>query len=345
MGKLLKLVGFVLPVLLFFMGCGHATPSGVDKKGAALDVWETTSGSFVRQDSSQYNNAVLSMKYLSNRCVAFQFKLMAGSESEKVTKAKVIFAVMLIDHNDVGRYETEPDAERPMSIKFVLSGDGKQVKITHTGEPDISPDGVYDFTEANLEASTALATSIIKNLPTAATSLNRNLGAYTIRFSDKLVSSWFYPTQATFDDTGKVLAKFLIAKDLSAIYRADDDSKPVLIFGSAQPMLDATALYWKEANRSAKGKTRSEGAYEKKPVALVKLEKSAFLTKGESSKLIAVLPWKLPYALKAISSDTSVIIVDKQGRVKAVGVGRATISGTLLVDKGTKEFTIEVFVR
>lgn len=38
--------------------------------------------------------------------------------------------------------------------------------------------------------------------------------------------------EATFDDTGVVLAKFLIAKDLSAVYRVDDDIDPFLIFGS-----------------------------------------------------------------------------------------------------------------
>jgi hypothetical protein len=56
---------------------------------------------------------------------------------------------------------------------------------------------------------------------------------------DKLIDDWFYPVEATFHDTGVVLSKFLVAKDLSAVYCVDDDIDPILIFGSPHHMMDA----------------------------------------------------------------------------------------------------------
>ncbi len=339
MKKLVRIFGLLLPILLCCVGCGQSSQS---TSGVPSEIWKEVFGSFTRQDSSQYKNGVLQMKYLSNSCVMFEFRLMEGSESEVATKTVVIPAVMLVDDNGVGRYESDSDAEKPLSINFVLSEDGKQVNVTHTGETDISPDGVYIFTNAGMEVSETSATSIINHLSTAATSLNSNVGVYTIQYPESLVSDWFYPVQATFDDTGKVLAQFLVAKDLSAVYRADDDITPVLIFGSAQPMLEAETIRWEAPEGSEEDGVSSERSY--KPLASVELESGTALSMGSSSPLIAVLPWELPYTLTAKSSAPSVVSVDEKGMVKAVAVGKATISGTLSVDDGTKEFSIDVSV-
>lgn len=356
MKKILIILGVLLPIILWGAGCGQSSQpdpevSQSEKSDiscpANLEVWEAVHGSFARQDSSQYNNAVLQMKYLSNSCVMFEFRLMEGSESEAAVSELVIPAVLLVDDNGMGVYESDPDAEYPLSINFVLSDDGKQIEVTHTGETDISPDGVYIFTDVSLEVSDTSATSIIEFLPTAVTSLNSNVGPYTIQYPEALVSDWFYPVEATFDDTGKVISKFLVAKDLSAIYRADEDIEPVLIFGSAQPMLEAETFFmpnYEEPQGFTEDEIIAEMSYEGQPVASVELENGPALLIDASSPLIAVLPWNLPYTLTAESSDPSIVSVDENGIVKAIGVGEATISGILTVDDGTKEFSIDVWV-
>ena len=49
--------------------------NNIEAETASREDWEAIKGSFVRDDSSQYNNAVLQMKYLSNDCVMFEFRL------------------------------------------------------------------------------------------------------------------------------------------------------------------------------------------------------------------------------------------------------------------------------
>ncbi len=306
-------------------------------------AWESVSGSYVREDSSQYNNAVLQMKYLSNSCAMFEFRLMEGSESEDIADTLVLPFVLVVGEDGVGRYETLPESEKPFSIAFALSEDGQSVTVTHTGELSISPDGVYTFIDNSLEVSEVSALAILDHLPTAATSLNHNNGAYTIQYPEELIADWFYPVQAVFDDSGAVLAKFLIAKDLSAVYRADDDIEPVLIFGSAQPMLDAETILFRDEEDEG-GEEAPEWADQSQSVVWAELEGGVNLAIGQESRLTVMMPWQLPYTLTAESSDKSVVDVDENGMVKAVSVGQATISGTITVDDGKKDFSIEVSV-
>lgn len=358
----------VLAVALIFSGCSQAPiskpSSGVaseskpvpsvtktpalPEKSAPTEVWETISGSFTREASSQYNNATLQMKYLSNNCVMFEFNLMTGSESEDWADTLVLPFVLLVDEDDgVGHYESDPEAKNPITIDFYLSENGKQITVTHTGEIPISPDGVYNFVDEGLEVSERSATAILDHLPTAATSLNSNNGSYTIQYPDELIADWFYPVEATFDDTGVVLAKFLIAKDLSAVYRVDDDIEPILIFGSAQPMMDSDIIPLKDEEISEEPSKDEESATvleEARPVVSVKLENGVALTMGTTGKLVAIMPWELPYTLTAESSDPSVVTVDENGTITAVATGEATISGTILIDDGQKDFSIDVSV-
>ncbi|AET67886.1 Ig-like domain-containing protein [Desulfosporosinus orientis DSM 765] len=360
----------VLVFALILSGCSKEKASSQGEvntlsSSASTAVWETLSGSFARNDSSQYNSATLQMKYLSNDCVMFEFDLMAGSESEDWSDNLVLPFVLLVDEDTgVGHYESDPDAENPLTIDLYLSEDGKQVTVTHTGEISISPDGVYDYIDDGLEVSENSAIAILDHLPAAVTSLNSNNGAYTIQYPTELVANWFYPVEATFDDNGVVLAKFLIAKDLSAVYRADDDIDPVLIFGSAQPMMDAEIYqYENTSDELSKDEDTSAGLSEDKnmtdeqsediiegsdvllPVVSVEMTDGIFLPVDAKSQLVAVMPWKLNYTLMAKSSDPSIVTVDESGAVTAVAVGEATISGTISVDDGQKDFSIDVLVK
>ncbi|MGX8701230.1 Ig-like domain-containing protein [Caproiciproducens sp.] len=366
MKKYLALLGALLILTSAVTGCkqaaappqsSQAETSSSGTQNAALEVWEAVSGSFVRDDSSQYNNAVLQMKYLSDSCAMFEFRLMEGSEAEDLADSLVLPAVLLVDGSGVGRYESLPDSGKPFHIDFSLSADGKRVTVTHQGEMSVSPDGAYTFTGSDLEVSEVSAAAILDHLPTAATSLNHNNGEYTLQYPESLVSGWFYPVSATFNDTGAVLAKFIVAKDLSAVYRVDDDIDPVLIFGSAQPMLSARiAPAPNDGSSEAQGAQSAPSPEQKDaeaesadpgdelPLVSVTLQNSALLTPGESDKLIAVLPWELPYTLTAKSSKPEVATVDETGAVKAVAPGETTLSGTLTADDGEKPFEITLTV-
>jgi hypothetical protein len=360
MNKLFKFFGVLLTVIICCVGCGQssqissdaskskdiATTSSSEISSASSAVWETLSGDFTRNDSSQYNNASLQMKYLSNDCVMFEFRLMEGSESQDWADTLILPFVLLVNDNGVGHYESDADATNPITIDFFLSEDGQQITVTHTGDVSISPDGVYDFVDEGLEVSERSATAILDHLPTAETSLNSNNGAYTIQYPDALVSDWFYPVEATFDDNGVALAKFIIAKDLSVVYRVDDDIDPVLIFGTAQPMLDAETIHYNKIDdeESDEDGSEIEEFYETLPLVSVGLENGIALTPGTTTELLPIMPWELPYTLTAESSDPSVVTVDENGKVTAISEGKATLSGTLYVDDGQKAFSIDVIV-
>lgn len=350
MKKRLLAIFLAATLVLFFAGCdrtGKTDESGQpSEKSTPIEVWEELHGSFVREDSSQYNNAVLFMKYLSNNCAMFEFRLVEGSEEEDLAHDTLIYGVLIVDDGK-GTFETIPDAFNPFTINFSLSEDGQRIIVTHSGDLSISPDGEYLFTDANLEVSSLSANTIIEHLPTASTSLNSTLGAYTINYPDALVSDWFYIVEVTFDDTGAVLAKFAIAKDLSAVFRIDDDIEPALIFGSAQPMMDAEIYILQEdedAEELEESELIGEPNYEAQPLVFVELDSGIVLTPGATGKLIPLIPYELPYTLTATSTENSIATVDENGLVTAVSLGEATISGTLTVEDGTKEFSIDIIV-
>jgi len=340
-----KLIAMMLAAgLLVCLFACNKNGNGADPgEGADYGVWETLRGNYWRTDSSQYNNGTLQMMYLGNGCVMFEFRLMEGGEAtgeaEEWARDMVLPFVMLIDDDGLGQYESDPEAENPLRITAALSDGGKTVTVTHTGDMPIPCDGVYAFNSEGLEVTEVSAAAILDHLPTAATSLNHTLGAYTMAYSQEVVAGWFYPVEAVFDDTGAVLAKFIIARDLSAVYRVDDDIEPALIFGSAQPMLDWEYYVYPEIEEE-------DAETEPVLVSLVDVISEAGLTlePGGASKLLATLPWDFGYAIEARPSDSSVVTVSAAGEIKAVAPGAAAITGTLTVDDGAKEFELEITV-
>ena len=343
--KTKRIIAIFLAALLCLglFACGGEEPDG--PAGADVpDAWENLRGNFARQGSSQYNNGTLQMMCLGNGCVMFEFRLMEGAESEDGlsegwAREMVLPFVALVGEDGIGRYESDPDSETPLKITLELSEDGKTVTVAHTGDMPIPCDGEYEFNDEGLEVTEVSAAAILDFLPTAATSLNHSLGAYTVTYSEEVVADWFYPVEAAFDDTGVVLAKFIIARDLSAVYRVDDDIEPALIFGSAQPMLDWEYYVYPEIEEE-------DAEWEPVLVSLADVVSEAGLTlePGGASKLLAALPWALDYAIEAKSSDSSIVTVNGAGEIRAVAAGTAAISGTLTVDDGVKAFEIEITV-
>lgn len=189
--------------------------------------------------------------------------------------------------------------------------------------------------------SKAPAAALIDCFPTAATSLHANSGAYTLQYPGELIADWFYPVEGVFDDSGAVLAKFFVARDLSAVYRGDDGIEPVLLFGSAQPMLDAQVIPPKAA-KSDPGENPPDWVEAPQPVVMAVLEGGTNRMVGQQGWLTAAMPWQLPCTLTAKSSNPSVIAVDASGMVTAVSQGTAVLSGTITIDDGKKEFSMEV---
>ena len=345
MKRVKALLAVLLALSLLLAGCA-STPAP-DDHSPGDGVWETVCGSYAWDESSQYTNSVLSLMWLDKSCVLFEFNLMEGSEAEDSATELTVSGVLNVQEDGSGIYEAaSDDGESRLMIAFEISEDGKQVSVSHEGELPISPDGNYTFTDSGMEVSDYSATELVRYLPTDATGLNTDLGAYTLNYPESLVSGWFYPLDATFDDSGECLAKFIVAKDLSAVFRVDDDMEPVLIYGSAQPMMDAETWpeFDDEVNEGSVDEPAEEISYEPYPLVSVGADNGTFLTVGESTMLLANLPWDLPFTLEASSADTSIADVDENGVITAVTPGETSIIGTLTVEDGVKEFEIIINV-
>ena len=345
MKRINVLLAVLLALSLLLAGCA-STPAP-DDHSPGDGVWETVCGSYAWDESSQYTNSVLSLMWLDKSCVLFEFNLMEGSEEEDSATELTVSGVLHVQEDGSGIYEAaSDDGESRLMIAFEISEDGKQVSVSHEGELPISPDGNYTFTDSGMEVSDYSATELVRYLPTDATGLNTDLGAYTLNYPESLVSGWFYPLDATFDDSGECLAKFIVAKDLSAVFRVDDDMEPVRIYGSAQPMMDGETWpeFDDEVNEGSVDEPAVEISYDPYPLVSVGADNGTFLTVGESTALLANLPWDLPFTLEASSADTSIADVDENGVITAVTPGETSIIGTLTVEDGVKEFEIIINV-
>lgn len=341
MKRIRVLLAVLLALSMLLAGCAR-TPASSDD-----GVWETVCGSYTWNESSQYTNSVLALMWLEEGSVLFEFNLMEGSEDEDSAIELTVSGVLNVQKDGSGIYEAaSDDGESLLTIGFEISKDGKQVTVSHKGELPISPDGNYTFTVSGIEVSDYSATELVRYLPADATGLNTDLGAYTLNYPESLVSGWFYPIDATFDDSGEYLAKFIVAKDLSAVFRVDDDIEPVLIYGSAKPMMDAET--WPEFDdedyEGSEDEPMGELIYDMEPLVSVGADNGTFLTVGESTTLLANLPWDLPFTLKAGSADTSIADVDENGVITAVTTGETSITGTLTVEDGVKDFEIIISV-
>lgn len=341
MKRIRVLLAVLLALSMLLAGCAR-TPASSDD-----GVWETVCGSYTWNESSQYTNSVLALMWLEEGSVLFEFNLMEGSEEEDSAIELTVSGVLNVQKDGSGIYEAaSDDGESLLTIGFEISKDGKQVTVSHKGELPISPDGNYTFTVSGIEVSDYSATELVRYLPADATGLNTDLGAYTLNYPESLVSGWFYPIDATFDDSGEYLAKFIVAKDLSAVFRVDDDIEPVLIYGSAKPMMDAET--WPEFDdedyEGSEDEVAGEISYDPYPLVSVGADNGTFLTVGESTTLLANLPWDLPFTLKAGSADTSIADVDENGVITAVTTGETSITGTLTIEDGVKDFEIIISV-
>lgn len=302
-----------------------------DSSGRDTEGWGGFTGAFTRSDGSQYHNATLQIKDLGDGVALFGFDIMEGDETEDSAEEMNISGVFAANSDLTGTYEAISEAgETLYSIYFQLAEDGQILTVTHEGDIAMNPDGTYEWMDAFVEADEGMAMALIENLPTAATSLNSNLGAYTVNYQDGGVLEYFYPVTATFDDTGVVLADFLVTGDLTAVWRIDtEDGVPALVFGEAQTMLDQVVYLESE----------------ERPLLDVIMENTTFLQPGMTARLILDSPYPFAFTIaEPLSVYDDVATLSEDGAVTAHSTGTTTMTGTIVIEDGRRNFMIEITV-
>ncbi len=307
--------------------------------------WYEVKGTYAKDDNSQYNNGVLSLMYLDNDVVMFEFFMMEGSESKDTSKDFCLAGAFSLDDNGIGLYEHPKTGD--VKISFTLTEGGVSVK--QIGKLPIDVSGEYRFGEANIKVTEDAAVEILEQLPTATTSLNHNNGEYKLVMSEEMVNGWFYDVKANFVDSNALIAEFYIASDMSAVYRVDTNT-PILIWGSARPMLDATYLAYSKSmfgtiadeNNINANDANEDDNYVKSNYVSISSKKDGIKI-GDSTSMIVTVPGMLKYTLICKSSNPKIAKIDEKGVITAVAEGEAIITGMITIDGEEKPFKFTVF--
>jgi hypothetical protein len=121
--------------------------STADDEEINMDLWETVNATFVRDDSSEYSNGILTLQYIADDKVYFEFELMEGSEGEDSSTELTIYGEMTITEEDRAVYDiTDSEGERQIIfLGLNETEDGWAADVATTGEFEIYPDGHYIF--------------------------------------------------------------------------------------------------------------------------------------------------------------------------------------------------------
>lgn len=313
--------------------------------GAVTGVtdWSGYFGSFVRRESSQYNNVTLQIKALDEAVVLFELDMIEDSENEAQSGSLQIAGTMYIEASGDGIYECiREDGSTAYSIRFSRSGDGQLLTVSHTGDLPMNPDGGYDYADFAIEADAGLCTALLENLPKAATSLSSVISTYTIQYPEESVLNYFYPVTATFDDTGEILASYLVTADLSAVWRLDtEDGMPALIYGTAQDMLDQVVYLEPGEEEDPDAELSSEAM----PLLPVIIDGGVLLMPGIAAKITLDSPYPFPCTFdQLLSTNDAVATLDQNGVITAHSAGAVTITGSVVLEDGRRSFMIDLII-
>ena len=315
----------------------------------SADDWYAVSGTFNQTDGSQYNNGKLQLLPLDNGCVLFELDVMQGSEAEDISKDFRLPGTFFVEEDGTGTWQEETENGK-VSLQFVL--DSETVTVIQTGILPIPVEGTYIWLEESLEVTPESAGALLEGLATATTSLNHNNGEYRLEMSDIEVDGWFYDIKATFVDTGALIGEFLIANDLSAVYRIDTEY-PILIYGSADSMMAAVRSVEAEEVGEATAVSSSETSQEEPEILddslytipLVDAMPSlSTLPVGKTANVLSVTPGNIPSVITCVSENSEIATVDTDGVITGVSPGKAVIAGKLNVDGSEKDFRFEITV-
>ncbi len=319
---------------------------------ATKDDWKNVGGCYVWTESSQYNNGVLNIKPLGDDQYLYELKVMRGSEEEDSAEDFITAGIFTVNEEGDGISEVEYTGNDTVELRFVYKD--KAVEAYQDGPLPLDVQGEYRFQEADFDASEAAATALLAGLPQEQTGLPEDKAEYNLFFADEAIDGWFYQLLAVQDS--KVIGKYLVAADLSAMYRNDDEDEPNLIYGSPVNMLAAKrAPLVEEAVQDGpaiesgelEGNTDEEdlpanAASELSPLVTVQPEQES-LKVGEQTAIVANIPGRVVYAVSSLrSSNSSVVKVEGDNQLLAVAPGTASISGKLVLDKGEMAFTTQI---
>ena len=344
-----KLAVFMVALVLTLAVTAVALAKGADE-------WKKAEGLYVWKQSAQYSNGFLFVKPMEEDLFLFEFKTMRGSEAEDSSYDYNVAGIFLVEDNGTGEAEFEVD-KKPVKLTFTLKG--KTIAVKQNGSMPADVSGEYDFQEKGYEATEAAATAILEGITPAKTSLNASNRPYRLVYANETVGGWFYDVRAIHQPGNKMFARFLVAADLTAVYRNDDVKNPQLIYGSPATMLTTEfAPLLKEEEEEEEDVPVPEGATEEKVEgkgsdssedgsrlsAVVSVgPEDPEVKVGESSKLTVSIPGRLKYKLSDLkSSADGKVSVAADGTLSAKEEGTATISGKLTVDNASRDFKVDV---
>ena len=346
--KITKLVVFMVTLVLTLAVTVVALAKGADE-------WKKAEGSYTWKESAQYNNGRLIIKPMEEDLLLFEFDVMRGSEKEDSSFDFSTAGILLVNDNGVGEAEFDVD-KKPVKLTFTLKG--KTITVKQEGSMPADVSGAYEFTEKGFEVSEAAATAVLEGITPAKTSLKSSNRPYRLIYANEAVGGWFYDVRAIHQPSNKMFARFLVAADLTAVYRNDEVKNPKLIYGSPATMLttkkapllpddeDEDEVPVPEGATEEKAEGKDAGTPENQSAlsAVVNVGPADPAIKvGEKSKLAVIIPGNLKYKLSELkSSADDKVSVASDGTLAAKADGVATITGKLTVDNASRDFKVEV---
>ncbi|MBR1661169.1 MAG: hypothetical protein IJ694_02720, partial [Acidaminococcaceae bacterium] len=313
-----RLAVFVLTLIMMLAVTAAAMAKGSEE-------WKKAEGSYTWKESSQYNNGRLIIKPMEEDLFLFEFNVMRGSEKEDSSYDFSTAGIFYVEDNGTAEAEFEVD-KKPVKLTFNLNG--KTITVKQAGSMPADVSGAYEFTEKGYEVSEAAATAVLEGIAPVKTSLNNTNRPYRLVYAHEAIGGWFYDVRAINAPSNKLFARFLVAADLSAVYRNDDVKNPQLIYGSPAAMLatkKAPLLPEEEEEETPepegateeKVEGKGDGAKENQFAisAVVNVEPAEPDIKvGESSKLVVTVHGNLKYKLSDLKSSASdKVSVDDKG--------------------------------
>lgn len=323
---------------------------------ASKSEWQKAKGSYVWTQSSQFNNGVLNICPLEDDLYLYEFKVMRGSEDEDSAEDFQTAGVFLL--NDDGRGEAELPLMNDAVVMLHFNLQDKIITVKQEGELPLEVQGEYQYNEPTFDVSENAAVALIENLPGNLTSLTAANRPYKLFYADETVDGWFYQVVAVHEPTNNVLAKYLVAADLSAVYRNDEGvEEPGLIYGSPENMLAATRMPLVEVEETeapavesgelegdAEEKEQSAEAAAQVSALVIVVPEQESLRVGESTEIKAQLPGNVGYTVADIVSENTDVVKVEGNTLVGVAPGTAIVKGNLHLEKGKKPFEVSVTV-
>ena len=309
-----KMMRIIVAVMLTLLLCSLTLLAGA----ASKNDWKNTAGCYVWTESSQYNNGVLNIKPLGDDKYLYELKVLRGSEEEDSAEDFGTAGVFEINEDGDGIAEVDYQNNDTVELRFVLKN--KSITAYQDGPLPLDVQGEYRFNEDSFDVSEAAAAALLAGLPEKQTGLPEDVDDYKLLYAEEPVDGWFYQLTAL-DDEGEVIAKFLVAADLSAVYRNDKEDEVSLIYGDPINMLAAKRAPLVEEDELEGPAIESgelEGdedahdlpataASELSPLVTVAPEEAS-LKVGERTRIVASLPGCVGYNVTDLRSSNSDIV-------------------------------------